>query len=347
MKLPLRSLATLTLTVIALATLTACAAGNTGSSGSAPEARSDSARQATSTGSKYVIGVAIPNLPDLFHQSVYYGIWKEAQERGTVELVMYDAGGFANLEKQISQIEDLIQRPVHAIIISPTNSAGVAPAVKKALDKRIGVVAYGSRVAVEGPPFVGSDQKELGAHQAEYILDAFKDQSRKVKLAALPGPAGVTWSEDRYRAFVEELRKNPNIEIVATRWTQSDRQSGLTTTEDLLQRFPDLDAIYTGTDTIGNGAAQALVAAKKDKMILLTTSVMSPDTRGNLEKGVIWMSAAQQSVMIGRRALQVALDLLDGKKVESTNFIRDLVVTKDNVGKVDESTINAPAGWKP
>ena len=75
---------------------------------------------------KYVVAVALPNMPDPTWQSVWYGAQAQAKKLG-LDARIADAGGFNKLDVQVSQIENFIQLKVDGIIIGPVQSDGVAP----------------------------------------------------------------------------------------------------------------------------------------------------------------------------------------------------------------------------
>ncbi|RPJ04408.1 MAG: hypothetical protein EHM36_10720, partial [Deltaproteobacteria bacterium] len=73
---------------------------------------------------KYVIAVALPNMPDPTWQSVWYGCQAQAQKLG-LESRIADAGGYNKLDVQVSQIENFIQLKVDGIIIGAVQGEGV------------------------------------------------------------------------------------------------------------------------------------------------------------------------------------------------------------------------------
>jgi len=80
------------------------------------------------------IGFSVPSLTSSFWVSATYGVQKAAKEAG-VELVVVDAGGDANAVQQISQIQDLVQRGVDAIVIG-VGTGGTLTGVARALKPR-------------------------------------------------------------------------------------------------------------------------------------------------------------------------------------------------------------------
>ena len=59
-------------------------------------------------GKKIRVVVLIPNGPDPYFQSKWYGYEDEAKRLG-INFQLLDAGGYAFLDKQIRQLEDVVQ----------------------------------------------------------------------------------------------------------------------------------------------------------------------------------------------------------------------------------------------
>jgi len=78
------------------------------------------------------IAVMMPNGGDPYFQAKWYGYEMEAKKLG-VNLIYYDAGGYAFTSKQIAQIEDVIQRKVDGIVFTATSSTATVPVIKKAI----------------------------------------------------------------------------------------------------------------------------------------------------------------------------------------------------------------------
>ena len=57
----------------------------------------------------------------------YTGAGKQAG----YDVKIYDAGGYGNLSRQVSQIQDVIQRKVTGIVLVPASSDGTVPVVRR------------------------------------------------------------------------------------------------------------------------------------------------------------------------------------------------------------------------
>ena len=294
---------------------------------------------------KYVIAVALPNMPDPTWQSVWYGCQVQAQKLG-LESRIADAGGFNKLDVQVSQIENFIQLKVDGIIIGPVQTDGVAPVLRRAADAGIKIVdAFILDNSGRTSSRVINDQREIGAAEANYLGKALGGKGGVVMLY---GGAGVTSLLARGEGFKEALKRQyPDMKILAERFSEVSRPEGFKQMEDLLQAFPgQIGGVYTGGSFLADGVADA-VAAKRAGKILIATASPNPGTIDRIKRGEIHMTADQQNVMMGRIATNIMVSVLNGDKVPELIVppIRELTV--ENMGTVDWSLTLPPAGWKP
>ena len=76
------------------------------------------------------IGVSMPNIKGPWFTPVLYEISDEAKKLG-YDVTIQDAGGYANVDKQVSQFSNLVVQKVAAILIDPANPASFNGAVKR------------------------------------------------------------------------------------------------------------------------------------------------------------------------------------------------------------------------
>ena len=82
---------------------------------------------------QYTIGVLLPQMANPHFIGQAYGYTDEAAKLGA-KIILYDAGGYQYIEKQVSQMEDLIASKVDAIDLVATNGAGTIPPWKPLSD---------------------------------------------------------------------------------------------------------------------------------------------------------------------------------------------------------------------
>lgn len=290
------------------------------------------------------VGFSVPSLSSSFWISATYGVQTAAKEMG-VELVILDAGGNSNTVQQISQIQDLVQRGVDAIVIGATNGNSVAPVVDKAIEAGIEVVGLSSPPSSKGlSAIVSADHYDMGILQAK-CLGAAMDG--KGEVAMIAGPTGQTWSDRRADGFKDTLGKEyPDIKIVAESRQADNRNDALRVAEDWTQRFPDLGGVYSATDDMAAGVISAFDAAGK-KDVKFSASNLSPTAQELIKSGKLVCTSIQKIVAQGTAALKAALAASRGEKVEASIVTPALLVDTTNVDNVDLSDVVAPADYRP
>jgi ribose transport system substrate-binding protein len=159
------------------------------------------------------IGVSMPNIKGPWFTPVLYGVSDEAKKLG-YEVIIQDAGGYANVDKQVSQFSNLVVQKSAAILIDPANPASFNGAVREAKAEKIPVIGAGSPIVaseVDGDAAASSSHCNIGHELAKGAKTLLPNGGT---LAVLAGPAGAFWASDRLRCFKADLAGG-NIKIVA------------------------------------------------------------------------------------------------------------------------------------
>ncbi len=290
------------------------------------------------------VGVLCPNLADPYFVNFFYGVESEAKKYN-LNLQLRDAGGYPNVDVQIKQAEDFIAGGVHALVLAATQGDALVPVVESAVSKKIPVVNIISFVKTDKVVTkIAQDQWELGSLQAQYMA---KNLKGKGKVGMIKGTAGTSWAIDRAQGFKDEIAKYPDIKIVAEQWNQPFQPDAMRLAEDYLQKFPDLNGIYTAGNLQAWGAIDALRAAGKAGKITVTTSILLPKDVELIQEGVLSMSAAHQVVLIGRLAVRAVVRQFTGEGNPPVVLLPSILFSKENISNVDWSNISAPKGYVP
>ena len=294
---------------------------------------------------QYTIGVLLPMLSNPHFVAQLYGYIDEADKLGA-KVIWFDAGGYQYLDKQLSQMEDLIASKVDAIILVAVNGPGTVGAVENAV--AAGIPVINCNVMTDSDKVVTrirSDDNIIGQREADFVGPALKGNGKVVMLRGAPG---TSWAENRGNAFKKRLaEKFPDVKVIGEQYSQSTPADGLKLMEDFLQTFPQIDGVYDGTDTVAIGAAQAVLASGKKGKIVITTADFQADTEKFIRDGVINMSVVQEPVIIGRWGMRAAINTLEKQAVPKVLWTPLLQVTSANVNNIDMSSVRAPVGWKP
>ncbi|MBI0579333.1 substrate-binding domain-containing protein [Neobacillus cucumis] len=277
---------------------------------------------------KIKIGVLYQNLQNEYIVNLQDSIRKYAKTAG-VQLIESDGEGKA--ENQISQVENLINQQVDAIILNPADKSGSAAVVEQAAAAKIPIITVLAVVSNEekATAHVGSDDVEAGKIEMKHIADLL---GGKGTIAIIHGPNGNSAEVNRTEGNKEVLKDYPNIKVAAQQTANWSREEALSLTENWLQS-QKLDAIVAQNDEMALGAIKALSAAGKLKDTKVIGIDAIPDAFNSIQAGELSATVFQDVDAQGKMAVEVAEKAAKGDKVQKENMIPFQLVTKDNLEK--------------
>lgn len=271
---------------------------------------------------KVTIGLSISTQNNPFFVTLKEGAEKAAKEAGA-ELIVVDAQD--DTAKQISGVEDLIQKKVSVILINPTDSAAIATAVESANKANIPVITV-DRAAEGGGKVVShiaSDNVKGGKMAGEYVLQTI---GGKGNIVELQGIAGTSAARDRGKGFHEAVDGKDGVKVVASQPADFDRAKGMSVMENILQGNPDIQAVFAHNDEMALGALQAIEAS--GKKIAVVGFDATDDAVKAVNDGKMAATVAQKPAAIGETAVQTAMKVTKGEQVESFIPVDLELVTK-------------------
>ena len=234
------------------------------------------------------------------------------------------------LSKQLAIVEDMITRKVNAIAIAPVDSAGIAPAINKALAAGIVVVAVDTNITgAKITSYVATDNLKAAAVQGSWAADQIKDGDTVIYVT---GDLGQSTGQERKKGFLDGLnakRKNVKVVEVPTTWDQTMAQNGV---ETALRANPGAKVIACAWDGGALGAKAAMMAAgKKSGSVMIAGFDGSPGGLDMMKTGWQQANAAQMLAKIGQVGVETAIAAVEGKKVAARIDTGSFLVLPANV----------------
>ena len=308
-----------TLAVVASATLlcTSLTACNRDSGGN--NAAGDSANKS--------ITFALSTQANSFMVKMREGAQKKADELG-LTINFQDASD--DSATQANQLANAAATGAGAVIVNPTDSDAMAPAVQQLVDEKIPVVAVDRAVNnAEVSSYIASDNVGGGKQAAKALSDAINGEG---EILVLQGKTGSSASRERGKGFDEGLKDNPNIKVVAKQTAEFERAKGLDVTTNLLQAHPNVKAIFAENDEMALGAIEAL-GSKAGKDVKVIGFDGAEDALKAIKDGRMYASIAQQPVKMAEQAVIEASKLLKGETATKKMQVEVVAATKENVDK--------------
>jgi len=276
-------------------------------------------------GEKYVVGMAIAGLQHPFFTDMKRHLETEAQKQD-VELIVLDA--LADVGKQMSQIEDLIQQDVDLLMVVPVKAEALTPSVEAANKAGIPVVVVDRRlVGGEYICFASTDNVQIGREAANYIATRLGGKGKVVEIEGQPG-AGPTL--DRGAGFNEVLDTYPNIEVVFRQTGEFQRAKGMEVMENVIQSGVEFAAVFCHNDEMAGGAREALAAHGLTGKIVLVGCDAQADAMQAIKDGTMDATFVYPP-QSGQAGLIEGLKYLRGEEYKSEVWLPTALVTQGNV----------------
>lgn len=303
--------------------------GTDNSANSAPSSASNPAPAAP--GAKKQIA-AILMQDDQFFRLNEIGM-RDAAKKYDVELLTGSATGA--LDKESSMVDTYTARGVGAIVVSPINPKGSAPALKRAADKGIKILTYNNALP---QPFVAgglqSDDVSLGASTGKAAA-AFiqKKLGGKANIALLEYVAqSADVGKLRPSGFKAEMKKLPGVKIVAEQdaWLAPEAERVVTS---LLNANPDINIIWGANEGATVGAVTAVKnAGKTGKVFVFGTDISEQLAAFLMSKDdVLQAVTGQKPYEMGYGTVEAAVKAMDGGKVDKLKIVPGQLYGRDDL----------------
>ncbi|MFT4134979.1 substrate-binding domain-containing protein [Microbacterium sp.] len=227
------------------------------------------------------------------------------------------AGAFdGDNEGQVAAIENLVSQGVKGIMITPNSSSGILAAIKQARDQGVLVVALDTATDPEDAvdATFATDNLAAGVAQGAWVKATLGDKEPKVLM--LDGTPGGTVDTFRHDGFLEGMGLTEDSpEILGMENTNGDQTKAQTAMENLLQRAPDANALYTINEPAAAGGYAAIKAAGKQDQITIGSIDGSCTGVENVKNGVIGATVMQFPTKMAEQGVEAIVAFAkDGTK---------------------------------
>ena len=270
---------------------------------------------------------------------------EEARRQG-VTLQIVEAGGYTELNKQISQIEDCVAGGAQALIIGAISYDGENNLLADVKKKNVVIIDAINGVSskdIDAKSIVSWEQ--VGKTLGEYLAAKHPKGGPAITVGWFPGPAGAGFVEDATRGFKAGVEGSA-ITIAETKYGDTGKEVQTKLVEDMIEAHPDIKYI-AGAAVAAEAAIPILRARGLNKKIGVLSYYFTPGMRQGIERGQILAAVSNSTVMQGRLAIDQAIRILEGKEYQKHIGPALVVITKDNIGKIDMKTHLAPDGFSP
>jgi len=276
------------------------------------------------------VGISVGSLGNPFFVATINGITAYAKKINPNVKITSVSSDY-DLGKQSTQMDNFIAAGTNVIMVNAVDPNAIAPAIARAHKAGIVVGAFDVG-AKDADVTVMTNNVKAGELACQYIVDHLKDKKGDVLI--VNGPQ-VTSVVDRVKGCKDVFAKNPGIKLLSfDQDAKGSRDGGLAVGQTLLTRFSKVDAVFAINDPTAIGVE--LAARQLNRTDFFITAVDgAPDIETELKSGnsMIKASSSQDPYVMAGRALELAAQVLAGKKPAQTTILLDpVLITSENIG---------------
>ena len=277
---------------------------------------------------KKTIAFAQDNMANDFRKSQVYEVRNELLKHPRVSFIYSDAKGQTSL--MIQQIESYIKQKIDVLILGTSDERAIVPVISKAYKAGIAIILLDRGILSDDyTTFIKYDNRKIGQIAGKFIANKINGKGQVLLLEGVP-KTDVT--KLRTKGFFDKINKYKKIQVIK-RTGNFLRKDAIIEMEKLLIKGTRIDAIFSESDSMLSGVRLVLkrynIAAKSIPMV-----------------GVDFISEAQTAIrngnqlatitypLGGKKAAEIALKIVKGKKVPKQISISSTLVTKRNVDQI-------------
>ena len=265
---------------------------------------------------------------------------EEVEKRGW-ELVFTDAQW--KMDKQVSDIEDLITQGVDYILLAPNDYEGYETALASAKEAGIPVILLDREAnGTPGEDFVTcitSDFIWEGEACGKWLQERKDEKGGKMRIVEVAGTPGASVTRDRAQGLRNIVEADPDMEIISSQVGDYDRATAEQVTTNVIQSTGgEFDAIYCHDDEMAMGVINALKAAgiqpTEDVYVLGIDGTQNAKT--SIENGEL-SAVVTCTPRLGALACEVIEKLMNGEEVPTQTYVEDTLYDASNIAEYTDA----------
>lgn len=280
-----------------------------------------------------IIGVIQKNTVDAFHLTINTAAIESLEAlkaAGTIDdYRLYD--GKTDPVTQCDLMETAILEGVDVLIILPAEAAGCDPILERAAEVGIPVVVANSKTTNTdelGASYVGSDDVFAGELMANFVAEKLPEGGKYAHCMGIIGNSAQIQRTEGIHNVMDALEQWEMVDEQGCEW-QGDK--AISFTQSWLQMYgEDLNAIICDNDDMSSAVKAYLITEGREDIVCIgvdgNAGPMQMVADGELDATVFQDGAGQI-----RKAIEVAVDILEGKEIEKEYMIPFVLITLDNV----------------
>jgi ribose transport system substrate-binding protein len=283
-----------------------------------------------------------------FWEQVRLGAQCAAQKsEGEVDVQWDGVTAETDVNGQVNLLQNFIQQGVDGLVYAATDAKVLYQVTKSAKQQGVTVVNIdsGTNPQPEDVPVFATDNVAAARQVPDLMAQELGEGGGKI--AFIPFQQGTLTNEQREKGFKERLKQHPELKLVAEQSSQSNYNTALQVTEDILTANPDLDGIFAANEPGVLGAAEAVRQAGKAGEIVIIGWDASPEEIQGVKEGVISALVVQNPFRMGYDGVNAAVKMIRQGAEAKGNDTGATIVTKENLNEPEVQSVLDPSCENP
>lgn len=284
------------------------------------------------TSEKLQIAVIPKGTTHEFWKAIHAGAAKAAHDLD-VEIIWQGPQKEDDRQMQIQVVQNFISRGVDGIVLAPLDARSLTRPVEAAVNRGIPVVVIDSGLESEAQAsFVATNNLEGGRMGAQRLAELIDGKGKVVMMRYQEGSASTT---NREAGFLEGLSQYaPEAELLSdNQYSGPTLEKALQASQNLLNRFPEIDAIFCPNESSTQGMLRALQTAGRAGQVKLVGFDANETLLGGLQSGEIHGLVVQDPFNMAYQGVETMVSVIRGESVESQVDTRIMMITADNMNE--------------
>jgi len=278
-----------------------------------------------------IVGLITKTNTNPFFVKMKEGATAKAEDMG-IDLRTFSGRYDGDNESQVQAVENLIAAGAQGILITPNDPSAIVPTIERAREAGLLVISLDTPLspANAADATFATDNFKAGVMIGEWAKAKLGDKADDARIALLDlNPSEITVDVARNQGFLQgfgidlndpnDIGDEDDPRIVGNDVTQGSEEGGRRAMENLLQKDPSVNLVYTINEPAAAGAYEALKAVGlEDQVTIVSVDGGCPGVQ-NIDAGVIGATSMQFPLKMASMGVEAIAEYAKtGEKPEPT-----------------------------
>ncbi|HWJ29040.1 MAG TPA: substrate-binding domain-containing protein, partial [Flavisolibacter sp.] len=252
---------------------------------------------------------------------------RELSFHDNVNLLYREADG--NTDKQVQQVQELLDQKIDLLIISPNEAEPLTPIVNKAYKEGIPVIVVDRKIASPSyTAYVGGDNYQVGKMAGEYAVHLLKGQGNVLEVMLPPGSSPAS---ERHKGFMEAIKTYPELHFLRDVNGELLKQHQDTSISRTILQNGKIDLVFAQNDFLASKIADIYKQKGLPRPKIIGVDGLPGKGEGMQLVQDKMITATLLYPTGGEEAIRLALKILNGQSIEKEKLLQTTVIDSANV----------------